>query len=640
MTDPVRRPVRRPVPRAPRRLAAALTAAGLAAVPAVVVTSADGAAAAPGPPTFQRINVDTHVVGASFTSVGSVYAGETNIVTSGYGALAPGGKPSGGGTLQVYRRGANLADWTKVQVFTESEGIIFPNAVTIADVDGDGDNDLIVPSGYFFDTEDNPAATPPVVPQNRGAITWWENAGAGTPFERHDVTVNQPWSYHGVQFVDLDKDGHKDIVTTGEQARSAGVLYDDDEVQTQFFKGNGDGTFASSPVVLGTQVGGSQPVVHDVDADGDLDVITSQYFRTFAFVGHESAATFLWLENTRSAGDVSALEQADFTPHTIATVKDTVNGRGVGMGFQIQPVVGFRQPGKVSWIGTNHVNRCQFGSILPIREQVIEFVPGADIRAQWGLTTLSDPATATPACPAPYNSSHLTFSDQITSRSGFGQGAPGVFGAGDLDGDGDVDLAVSGDGDRRLWWIEQAAGGATVLHQLTDAGEHFGQSGGGTVADLNGDGQNEMVFSSFDKNTVAVWTRRPQPAESPAPSTPAPTPTTPTATLTIPSTLRVGPESRTVKAGKVASWTVRLAGAPGGSPRTVSVVFDPRAKGKSVKVDTLTLSSTAVDGVRRGSFSFKARRAGRFVVTYSGTTVSATLKDTRASDAARVSVRR
>jgi hypothetical protein len=581
------------------------------------------------------------VTGASFTSVGSVYAGEVNIVTSGYGVLTAGGKPSTGGTLQVYRRGANLADWTKVKVFDETADIIFPNAVTVADVDNDGDGDLIVPSGYFFDTENSPSAVPPVVPQNRGALTWWENAGAGVPFVRHDIVTAQPWSYHGIQFVDLDKDGHKDIVTVGEQARSAGDLYNDDLVETQFFKGNGNGTFASSPVVLATQLGGSQPVVRDVDGDADLDIITAQYFRTIRFEGdgNATAATFLWLENTRGAGDVDPLVEADFNPHTIATLKDTANGRGVGMGFQIQPVVGFREPGKVSWIGTNHVNRCQFGAILPIREQVIEFLPGSDIRAQWNLNTLSDPATAGPACPESYGSGILTFSDQITSRAGYGQGAPGVFGAGDLDGDGDADLAVSGDGDRRLWWIEQLAGGSTALHQLTDPGEHFGQSGGGTVADFDGDGKNEMVFSSFDKSTVAVWTRRPQPATPTTPTTPTTPKTTPTAKLTIPSSLRVGPETRTVKAGKKATWSVRFTGAPSAVRRTVSVVFDP-VKGKTVKVGSVRLSATSVAGVQKGRFTYRVKKKGRFVVTYRGTTVNTSLRDTNATDTARVLIRR
>jgi hypothetical protein len=607
---------------------ATLTAAVVvaAAVPAVLATLPADAAGEPAPPTFQRINVDTAVTGASFTTVGEVYAGEQDIVTSGYGTLSAQGRPTGGGTLQVYRPGANLADWTKVTVFGPEAGIVFPNASTIADVDGDGDRDIVVPSGYFFDSD-------PADPHARGAITWWENAGAGQPFVRHDVVTGQPWSYHGVQLVDLDDDGIDDLVTVGEQAMSAGDLLDD-VLEPQFLRGNGDGTFAA-PVALGTNVGGSQPVVRDVDGDGDLDIISSQYFHTF----HDAAsATFLWLENTDSDGTLTA---ADFTPRTIATLQDTAAGRGVGMGFQIQPVVGFRRPGEVSWIATNHVNRCTYQAILPIREQVLELVPGADIRAPWTPTTLSDPATSGPACPATYTSSYLTFSDQITSRSGFGQGAPGVFGAGDLDGDGDVDLAVSGDGDRRLWWIEQLPGGATTLHRLTDEGELFGQSGGAAVADLDGDGDQEMVFSSYDRNTVAVWTRRPQPA-APGSSTPTPTPTpTPTtaATLTVPSSLRIGPEARSARKGARVTWMLRLTGAPGGARRTVSVVFDP-AKGRKVGVGTVRLSPTGTDGVQTGKVTVRVRSAGRLVVRYAGATVSPTLRDTATTDRARVSLRR
>ena len=68
-----------------------------------------------GPPTFTRIDVDTAISGASFTSVGEVFAGEQDIVTSGYGALTRAGRPVGGGSLQLYRPGATLEDWTKVR---------------------------------------------------------------------------------------------------------------------------------------------------------------------------------------------------------------------------------------------------------------------------------------------------------------------------------------------------------------------------------------------------------------------------------------------------------------------------------------------------------------------------------------------
>jgi hypothetical protein len=84
------------------------------------------------------------------------------------------------------------------------------------------------------------------------------------------------------------------------------------------------------------------------------------------------------------------------------------------------------------------------------------------------------------------------------------QAAPGVFGFGDLDGDGDLDLAVSGDGDPRLFWFEQRPGASFVTHILdADAGE----GGGMSIADLYGDGRNEVVVTSYDDNAVYIYER-------------------------------------------------------------------------------------------------------------------------------------
>jgi hypothetical protein len=331
----------------------------------------------------------------------------------------------------------------------------------------------------------------------------------------------------------------------------------------------------------------------------------------------------------------AVLSADDFETHTIATALPTDAGRGLGMGFQIRPVPGFREPGKVSWVGTNHNNRCTHTSLPP--EQVVEFTPKADITEPWNLTTLSNTVNTPPTCPSDYfTDNYPVLGDTITSRYGYGQGAPGVFGYGDVDGDGDVDLVVSGDGDRRLWWIENEADGSTTLHQLTAPGEYFGQAGGAAVADFNRDGRNELVFSSFDRNTLAIWTRDVPTVDPVDPEDPV---VPPVATITVASSVRVGPETRTVKAGKKATWSVRFTGAPGGARRTVSVVFDP-VKGKTVKVGDVRLATTKPDGAQKGSFSFKARSKGRFVVRYAGTSVSTTLRDTGATDTARVLIRR
>ncbi|CAM3263220.1 FG-GAP-like repeat-containing protein [Nocardioides dubius] len=543
-------------------------------------------------PVFGRIDVDNQVQGAAFTTVGSVFPGETNIITVGYGALYQGG-PAGGGTVQVYRVGADLHEWSRVEVVRPGDDIIFPNQVTAHDVDGDGDTDLIVPSGYFFDT--NPLAVGGA--KNRGAITWWENQGLDAtgkprPFVRHDVITEQPWSYHSAVVADLDDDGIDDILTTGEQGRAAPDLTDD-SVQMQLFRGLGGGEFAA-PIAL-ADVGGSIPVPYDIDGDGDLDIASSQYFDVGSGAD-ATPATFLWLENV---GDgVAGLSAADFETHTIATRLTTPAGRGVGPGFQIRAIEDFRGDGEVAWVGTNHTNRCTM-SALPA-EEVFELVPGADPRQQWEVRTLSHPATPSAVeCPAEYTGSTPIYpGDEIRSRIGYGQAAPGVFGYGDLDGDGDTDLAVSGDGDRRLFWIEQQGDGETLLHTLTAPGEEFGQSGGGHVADFDGDGVAEVVFSSFDKNTVAIWQR----------GTAASPYLAPTRMTAAPATVRAA-------AGASRQVQVTLTATDAGATRSVQAGFRARRTKALRSLGTLTLTRSAA-GVYRGTVRVPVTESGQVELSF------------------------
>jgi hypothetical protein len=53
--------------------------------------------------------------------------------------------------------------------------------------------------------------------------------------------------------------------------------------------------------------------------------------------------------------------------------------------------------------------------------------------------------------------------------------APGIFGTGDVDGAGDIDVALAGDGDERVFWLEQKGPGQFATHVLE---ARLGQAGG------------------------------------------------------------------------------------------------------------------------------------------------------------------
>ena len=146
------------------------------------------------------------VPGAAFTVVGELAggSGSQEIVTSQFELSfpTPGGSPVPVPSGVVLNRKVGGA-WTQSSIVDASAGIVFPNKPTIADVNGDGRNDVIVPAGYFFGGVSGLPTT--------GSITWWENTASGT-FLRHDVVTGQRGAYHGAVVTDIDGDGKKDIV--------------------------------------------------------------------------------------------------------------------------------------------------------------------------------------------------------------------------------------------------------------------------------------------------------------------------------------------------------------------------------------------------------------------------------------------
>jgi hypothetical protein len=429
-------------------------------------------------PAYGRTTVDSASPGAAFVVAGNIADNpRPEIVLSSFGQIAFG--PTGpiypaAGTVTMYKNAqpgnapnGQIANWNKTPIVTLADAITFPNRPYLADVSGDGKADVIVPGGFFWDA---------AFGNNRGSLTWWENSANGKTWIRHNLVTGSGPVYHSVVYDDFDGDAVEDIVTVAEAAGLPSSITDD-VIRLQLLKGNGDGTF-QAPVNV-ADGGGSLIVAYDVNADGNLDIVSPQYFgpvlgQPFVPLAARNAsnASFVWFENDG---------EGNFTRHAI--------GVDQGPSFSIVPVPNLLGDGVTRWIASNHTNKNITSppfSMYPA-PAVYEFTPGADPRALWSVRQLSAVG-------------------DFPVTGGQGQAAPGAVAAGHLNDDNRLDIAVSGDGSRAVYWMEQLEDGSFLTHQFPSS-TGFGQAGGPVIIDLNRSDTNQVIFSSFDQNALAIWSR-------------------------------------------------------------------------------------------------------------------------------------
>lgn len=155
----------------------------------------------------------------------------------------------------------NASSWVKHEVAQE---LHFPNALAVADIDDDGDLDLL--SGTYYD----------------GEIAWWENLeGNGRSWLMHLVDNGFPQPY-AVGAADLDNDGALDIYSA--------VFGGDKIIWWRNTTGNGQNWEAH---IVVEEYGRPRDVLAvDIDADHDMDLVN---------VSLDSSQVTLW-ENMAGNG--------------------------------------------------------------------------------------------------------------------------------------------------------------------------------------------------------------------------------------------------------------------------------------------------------------------------------------------------
>ena len=369
-----------------------------------------------GPIDFDRTVLQANICGPAIVDAADLDGdGADEVVVSTFGRARGMSVPNG--TLSIYD-----AEGFREAVITEDDEYKWPNGSTPLDVDGDGDLDLVVGLG-FLTCQIDPFTS------DCGGLLWFENP----EWTVHElVAPGAEGFFHHAALADIDGDGFDDIVSANES--QATPLGTEAGSEVLLFRGPDYVDVTSLGEGMGFYIHAD-----DVDADGDLDLVGSNYW------GVEDVG-YSWMEN------------ADGWPtHAI----DDASGPAI----HIAPMADGR------WIGSNHV-----GAGDPYGPTVSLYTPGDDVRALW---TREDLAT------------------DFFAPEGAGSAAPGVISIGDIDGDGDEDVLVSGDGDRDIHWIEQD--GDTWHHHVLDV--ELPQAGV-ALTDMDGDGRVELLVSSWETNLL------------------------------------------------------------------------------------------------------------------------------------------
>ena len=342
-------------------------------------------------------------------------------------------------------------------------------SVYVADMDGDGDMDILSASADDYDAD----------------VSWYENTdGLGT-FSDQNVISAEISGGDSVFAADLDGDGDLDVLSA-----SRG----DDKV-AWYRNLDGLGDFGEQEIISDTESGATTVVAVDVDGDGDIDVISGSVGERDDLGQITSLGEIVVFENTAdgAAFERNVVFAADFITAVFAA---DIDGDG-------DPDIAStsREDNIVSWLANDGG---QFGPerIISVEEGgpnelFVEDVDGDGNQDVVTASRIGDSITW-------YRNTGDGVFSAPTNVNDSADGALSVFLV-DVDGDDDLDLFSTSRFDNKvaLYKNIDGAGEFGAEEVLTSVGVPGAQVV--NVADIDGDGDDDVLTAAFANDSV-LWT--------------------------------------------------------------------------------------------------------------------------------------
>jgi hypothetical protein len=336
-----------------------------------------------------------------------------------------------------------------------------PYGVFSADVDGDGDMDVLVAA--YSDNE----------------IVWWENVdGTGTNWTEHTVESGFTWA-SSVYSADVDGDGDMDVLGASEW----------DDLISWWENTDGSGTSWVEHIVDSNFLGAWSVCSSDVDGDGDPDVLGA------ASIGSD----ITWWDNHDGAGTswVKHVVDGDFSGAASVNSSD-VDGDGdmdvLGAAYLADAVTWWENNDGTGSSWTVHTVGNTFDCPY--------CVSSADVDGDGDIDVLS----------AAYSANKVMWWENHDGAGtdwvehlvdGSFTGGSSVHSA-DLDGDGDMDILGAAALENTVTWWENANGSGSIWteHSVSFS---YNEPWSISSADLDGDGDLDVLSASFEYSEVTWW---------------------------------------------------------------------------------------------------------------------------------------
>lgn len=333
-----------------------------------------------------------------------------------------------------------------------------PQALAAADLDGDGDMDVI--SAAAGDTDE---------------FAWWENDGE-QHFTHHFLASGvYP---HDVLAIDLDGDTDVDIITADLTDEAPALHWWENDSTGAFTQHDIDPTFVH-PYCL---------FVIDIDGDSDLDLV----------VGSSYNNDFHWLEN--DGAQSFSRHVLDFNYYAYGAYATDVDGDS-----DIDILAASRSTDDVRWwendgtpaIGTwtKHTVSTSHEGAMDVQTTDLDMDGDQDVIAASyndGIAWWENDGAGA------FTLHNLIYSVSYTDD----------FDIGDLDNDGDLDIAWDDSGHDIIgWWQNNGDRTFTRINTVTN----YPGANSVVVVDMDSDGDADLLGDSFSLGEIAWWEQAPPP---------------------------------------------------------------------------------------------------------------------------------